>query len=55
MSPRGSPAIWPACSRGHHTARVCGGQMGEKGKWDSLSNIKRDAAGDSWVERISLW
>lgn len=29
---------------------------GEKKKWSSLSNMKRDAAaGDSRVERISLW
>jgi hypothetical protein len=27
--------------------QVCGGQMGEKEKWGSLSIVKRDGTGDS--------
>ena len=33
---------------------VCGGQMGEKEKWSSLSIMKRDGTGDLRVVRNSL-
>ena len=33
---------------------ICGGQMGEKEKWASLSIMKIDGAEDTWVGKNSL-
>lgn len=51
---QGSLATWPACSWNHHSVRVCGRQMGEQEKWNSLSIMKKDGTGDLRVERCSL-
>lgn len=53
-SPRGPPALWPACSRSHYNVKVCGWQMGEKEKWNCLNIKKRNVTGDPRVERRSL-
>lgn len=39
--------VWPACSWSYFSVQVCGGQMGEKEKWTSLSSKKKDGSGDT--------
>ena len=43
----GWPSAWPDCSGISHNVQVCGGQMGEKEKWSSLSIMKRRGRRDS--------
>lgn len=38
----------------HYDVEVCGRQMGQKEKWNSLSIMKRDGTRDVKVERNSL-
>ena len=38
----------------HYNVQMCGGQVGDKEKWNSLSIMKRDGTGDRRVERNNL-
>ena len=46
--------MWPSCNKSHRSVHVCGGQMGERKKWSSLSIMERGGTGDSRVDRRSL-
>jgi len=46
ISPRGLPTTWPTGSRNHHNVQLCGSQMGEDEKWNSLSIMQRDGIGE---------
>jgi hypothetical protein len=51
-APRGPPAMQPTHSRNHYNVQGCGGEMGEKEKWSSLSIMMGDGTGDvrAWEE-----
>lgn len=48
-TPEGPSAIWPSHSRSQYNVQVCGGQMRENEKSDSLSVMKTDGTG---VEKV---
>lgn len=48
------PTTWPAHGGSHNGVQVCVGDMGEKGKQNSLGSVTRDESGDVSMERSSV-